>query len=577
MKLNESILRRVAIGVISVSVIATHANASLLPTRLGRPGTPPVEALIYCTMPSTREHRPEMAMDGDANTSFQTTAGMDDGDTFLVLLSRPINVRAITVQTGDEDHNELLNDAILETSPDQIHFNQAASFGKDGIASGSWRRRSVSAIRIRVNAHRSVPKLVIKEISVQGGDLISHVQYGPGRGFSDISQAPDLAKWADIAEKQMESFWPDTAAMLYSYGLITPNMVNVVYKTGPGVTGVAATGGGVMTVNSKWCRAHPEDTGLTVHEMAHVVQCINAAAPGWLVEGTADYIRWVKFEPEHFKARINVAKATYHDAYQTSATFLAWCVNHYDSQLITKFSDAARKGKYRNSLFKDYCGKDVDTLWTEFIEAYKKDPTRILQNPHETAIVKRKLPEVTAGTSQSVDLSSLFNVIGVTSDHTRVKADGGFDGEGNTFPNQNVQEKTVVRNVAFNVGKPDAQNVLACRGQVIPLPSGSHQSLWILASSIEGSHRDQPITIRYTDGTSQVIQQSFSDWYVPEAFSGEVRAIRCEYRNTPDGTKDTRNFFVYAYGFNLDATKTLKDVTLPNDDGIRVLAVSTAG
>ena len=168
-------------------------------------------------------------------------------------------------------------------------------------------------------------------------------------------------------------------------------------------------------------------------------------------------------------------------------------------------------------------------------------------------------------------------MIGVTSDHTRVKADGGFDGEGNTFPNQNVQEKTVVRNVAFNVGKPDAQNVLACRGQVVPLPSGSHQSLWILASSIEGSHRDQPITIRYTDGTSQVIQQSFSDWYVPEAFSGEVRAIRCEYRNTPDGTKDTRNFFVYAYGFNLDATKTLKDVTLPNDDGIRVLAVSTAG
>src|SRR5262249_40190070 len=152
--------------------------------------------------------------------------------------------------------------------------------------------------------------LVVREITIKSPVKISHIQWGPGRGFIDISQAPDLAEWARKAEQEMESFWPDTAAMLYSYGFITPNTVNVVYRTGSGVTDVAATGGGVMTVNSRWCRQHPEDTGLTVHEMTHVVQS-TPYNPVWLVEGIADYIRWIKFEPEHYRPRINIRTATY--------------------------------------------------------------------------------------------------------------------------------------------------------------------------------------------------------------------------------------------------------------------------
>ena len=227
---------------------------------------------------------------------------------------------------------------------------------------------------------------------------ISHVQWGPGRGFADISEAPDVAEWAQKAEKQMEVFWPDTAALLYSDGFITPNMVNVVYRTGPNVTAVAATGGGVMTVNTKWARAHPEDTGLTVHEMAHVVQSMSAYNPVWLIEGIADYIRWIKFEPENYHVRINAQKATYHDSYRTTATFLAWCELHYDNRLVTKLNHDVRFGNYKVGLFKQYCGKDVDTLWTEFIAAYQADPVHIItrpvaeaDRPHPVPVVKARL------------------------------------------------------------------------------------------------------------------------------------------------------------------------------------------
>src|SRR5580700_6169608 len=72
---------------------------------------PPVEALIYSTMPSTWDHRPTLAMDGDLNTTFQSDGGMDDGDSFLVLLSRPIPVQSIQVTTGDSDGNDRLADA----------------------------------------------------------------------------------------------------------------------------------------------------------------------------------------------------------------------------------------------------------------------------------------------------------------------------------------------------------------------------------------------------------------------------------------------------------------------------------
>ena len=43
-----------------------------------------VEALVYSTMPSRTEHRPEMALDNDKATYFKSVYSMDDGDVFLV-------------------------------------------------------------------------------------------------------------------------------------------------------------------------------------------------------------------------------------------------------------------------------------------------------------------------------------------------------------------------------------------------------------------------------------------------------------------------------------------------------------
>ncbi|MBV9850244.1 MAG: hypothetical protein JO250_11265 [Armatimonadetes bacterium] len=572
---NTTPFRRIA----PLSLAAAFLIAAV-PRRLPAAPPAPVEALLYSTMPSTAAHRPEMAMDGDLGTFFRSVYGMDDGDDFLILLSRPIPVRSLRVTTGDAAGENLLTNGYVETSPDTIHYSRAASFDGAGVAAAALYGAPVAALRIRLNPHQGLPSLLIREIALDSPVPITHVQQGPGRGFPDLSQTPDrtpaLQVWAQKAERQMESFWPDTDALLYSDGFIPPNMVNVVYRTGPRVTGVAATGGGVMTVNTAWCDQHPDDTGLTVHETAHVVQAYSTYNPVWLVEGIADYIRWVKFEPQNFHPQINVQRSTYHDSYRTTATFLAWCEIHYDSALVTKLSRAIRFARYSNDLFKTYCGKDVDTLWSEFVAAYRADPANIITTPVAAADRPRSLPGVTAGTSTPVDLTAAFDTTGLFNDGTASPGAGGVDGEGFGYSAQLLGASQTPNGVTFRLGPAGAPDMVTAHGQVIPLPASSYASLWLLGTGVEGGQRAQTFTVTYTDGTTQVLSQNLSDWFQPQDFPGESRAVRMPYRDTASGARDTRPFYVYSYGFALDAAKTVRSLTLPTNEYVKVLAVTLA-
>lgn len=564
---------RLALGLSAVSLLAATALAPV--QAAPKAASAPVEALLYSTMPSTAAHRLQMAMDGDANTYFQTVYGMGDGDDFLMLLSRAVPVQSLHIVSGTPEGDDLLTNAIVETSVDGVHFTKAASFNAAGVADARMKGAPVAFVKIRMNPNSSVSSLALREITLTSPDTVTHVAEGPGRGFYDISAAPDLAVWAKKAEQQMEDFWPDTDALLYSEKFIPPNMVNVIYKTGPNVTGVAATGGGVMTVNSAWARAHADDTGLTVHETAHVIQAFSAYNPVWLVEGIADYIRWIRFEPENFTYRINPKTATYHDAYRTTAAFLAYCELHYDSELVTKLNKAVRYGKYDNSMFKTYCGKDVDTLWSEFVAAYVADPKGVLLPPMAAADRPRTLPAVTVGSSKPVSLASVFSSTGVYADG-KAPGTGGVDGEGSAYSAAFLSGTKTYKDVQFQLGPVGGPDLVSCTGQVVPVSAGPASSLWLMATAVEGNQMGQPLLVTYTDGTTDTLSQNFSDWFQPRNFPGEGRAVRMPYRLLADGSKDPRTFYVYGYGFALNPAKTVKSVTLPNNQFVKLFALSLA-
>ncbi len=536
-----------------------------------------VSACLYSTMPSTSAHRPEMAMDGDEKTYFQSVYGMGDGDDFQILLSRPIVVSALKITTGDDENLDLLTKGSVEISSDGESYKSAASFDKNGVAQATLpANTTIAGLKIRLNKGAGLPSLLLREITLDSLDRPTNALIGPGRGFTDITEAPDLADWARRAENQMEEFWPDTAALLYSDGFITPNKVNVIYKTGPNVTPVAATGGGVMTVNSAWCRKQPNDTGLTVHEVAHVIQSMSAYDPVWLIEGVADYIRWAKFEPQNHRPSINVKTATYRDSYRTTGTFLAWCEMHYDSGLVTKLNHAVRFGKYNNALFQKFCGKDVDALWAEFLADYTKDPVNIITAPLAAADRARTLPTVAANASTPIDLKAAFNASGFVADEALFSDSAGFDGGGASFSANLLGKTQTFQNVRFDLGPSAGNNLVSSAGQTVKLPNEKFASLWLLAAAVEGNQMAQTLTVTYSDGTTQTLAQNFSDWYQPRKFPGESRAVKMDYRNLADGSRDPRPFFAYSYGFALDANKTVQNVTLPDNANVKVLAMSVA-
>ena len=46
------------------------------------------------------------------------------------------------------------------------------------------------------------------------------------------------------------------------------------------------------------------------------------------------------------------------------------------------------------------------------------------------------------------------------------------------------------------------------------------------------------------------------------------------YRNTEQGKRDNRTFYLYEYTFALNATKTVSSLTLPNNRNVVLLAAT---
>lgn len=566
-------MKRKSLFLVALLGLSASCQAQDAPLQIAPPET---EATIYSTMPSLSVHRPEMALDGDQNSYFKSVYGMSDGDDFTVMFSRPLPLRSMRISTGNPEGDNLLTKGYVEVSSDGKTYKRAATFDDKGVASAPMNNQSVSWIRIKVNPGSGLSSLIIREITLDSPTKVFYVHWGAGRAFSDYSAAPDLKVWADKADRQMDESWADTAAMLYTNKFITPNKVNVIYRSGPDVTPVAATGGGVMTVNVAWARAHADDTGLTVHEVAHVIQAMSAYDPVWLIEGTADYIRWVKFEPQNFTYNINATKSNYNDSYRTTAAFLAWVELHYDSRIVSKLNRDTRLGEYKPDKWKQYTGKDAPTLWQEFLAAYKADPIGIITPPVALADRPRELPVVAPNSSVAVDLSKAFNAIGITADGAKFGADNGFDSGGAAFSAKDVGANLTTKNVKFALGAPGANNIVTANGATVNLPAGKFASLWMLGAAVEGGQRAQEFVVNYADGTKQTLVQNLSDWYAPQSFPGESRAVKTEGRNMMDGTRDPRPFSMYSYGFALDPNKTVQSLTLPNNPNVKIAGVSLA-
>jgi Domain of Unknown Function (DUF1080)/Peptidase of plants and bacteria len=205
----------------------------------------------------------------------------------------------------------------------------------------------------------------------------------------DTSGAPELKEWAETKLAPVLAAWfPKIVAMLPSEGYSAPKQFSVDIRPR---NGVAAAGGTRITANSDWLKRelNREAIGALVHEVVHVVQQYGGArrnnpdakrAPGWLVEGIPDYIRWFLYEPQSHGADLIWLQGrrnqtlSYDGMYRITANFLDYVVANHDQDktLITKLNAACRQGKYTDDLWKEIIGKPLAELNDEWKSAVQK-------------------------------------------------------------------------------------------------------------------------------------------------------------------------------------------------------------
>jgi len=177
------------------------------------------------------------------------------------------------------------------------------------------------------------------------------------------------------------------------------------------------------------------------------------------------------------------------------------------------------------------------------------------------------------GAGVPVNLSSSFNVSGIYTNGPNFPINGGLDGCGAAYSANALTPSRTLDNIRFAFGPANAPNAVS-GGPAIPLPEGNFSKLGMLATGVQGQQTSQTITVTYTDGTTSEFTQSFSDWFVPSHFAGEITAVVMPHRNIFDGFLDNRVFNLYFYAFQLDSTKTVQSVTLPNNRDVVVLAMN---
>ena len=196
----------------------------------------------------------------------------------------------------------------------------------------------------------------------------------------NTAKAPGLKDWSEqkLAPVLVE-WYPKIVALLPSDGYTAPTRFSITLKP---MDGVAYTAGKKVVANSGWLEKEigNEAVGSLVHEAVHVVQQFNYGGrnPGWLVEGSADYIRWFKYEPQSHGAdtawlmKYHRSPLRYTESYRVTANFLNWVTEKYDTNIVSQMNAVMREGKYDDGLWKQYTGKSAPELgeeWRKDIEA----------------------------------------------------------------------------------------------------------------------------------------------------------------------------------------------------------------
>ena len=179
------------------------------------------------------------------------------------------------------------------------------------------------------------------------------------------------------------------------------------------------------------------------------------------------------------------------------------------------------------------------------------------------------------GSTTSVALSSIASTGGISRDGQSFSG-GGFDGDGNAYSWEALGSSKILRgtSVTFKLGLPGQPNFVVANGQTIQVPQGtSYTTLNLAGAAVNGGQENQPLTLTFTDNSTAVWTQSFSDWCNPEDYTNESTIATASYRDNASGDTNQTTNHIYQYSYTIPSGKTLKSITLPTNSDVRLLDI----
>ncbi len=199
-----------------------------------------------------------------------------------------------------------------------------------------------------------------------------------------------------------------------------------------------------------------------------------------------------------------------------------------------------------------------------------------------------------------------YDLAAASNDGTRSGV--GFDGKGNAIPAETLPAEITFNNVEFHLAlaKTGAPNAVVAKGQRIDLPGGRYNRVYILAASAEGDQKatfavgGAKVELNIQDWGGFVGQWDDRQWIGKDApvpgqpartehdDYAEMTGIKpgyikradlawyCSHHHNAAG-ENVPYAYSYLFAYPIDLPDGAKTITLPDNDKIRVLAISVAG
>ncbi len=213
-----------------------------------------------------------------------------------------------------------------------------------------------------------------------------------------------------------------------------------------------------------------------------------------------------------------------------------------------------------------------------------------------TFALRLEAPTTKVAEVSSVPVSLKYDLASASNDGTR--SEGGFDGKGNALPAEMLPAQITFNEVRFQLApaKTGAPNAMVAKGQTINLPPGEFNRLYVLAASADGDQKatfkvgNTEAELNIEDWGGFIGQWDDRQWSSKDTTHddyGEMTGIKpgfikradlawyCSHHHNAAG-ENVAYRYSYLFAYPIDLPAGAKTIKLPDNDRIRILAMSVA-